>query len=201
MTTNKNQVAVQPNTIRYVILGGLVAAAFFGAYRFAMAQSAGEHASSLATAAIGGGAATGGAPAGTAPNVSAGTGAGSAAAGGSGGGCCGGGGGGSCCGGGGGSSQQTVAGATTLSGGVQKVVVDLTTGSYSPNQIAAKAGIPIELDFKGPASGCNGTVVSQQLGFQQDVSNGGAIKIGALQPGTYTWTCGMGMYIGRIVVK
>ena len=70
-----------------------------------------------------------------------------------------------------------------------------------PNVISAKAGIPLELDFKGPASGCNGTVVSQQLGFKQDVSNGGTIKVDALQPGTYTFTCGMGMYVARIVVQ
>jgi hypothetical protein len=120
------------------------------------------------------------------------------------GGCCGSGGagasaGGGCCGGGG--SQKTVAGSTTVSGGVQKVTIDLTTGSYSPNQITAKAGVPLELDFKGPASGCNGQVQSQDLGFSQDVSNGGTIKVAALQPGTYTFACSMNMYTAKIVVK
>ena len=108
--------------------------------------------------------------------------------------------GGSCCGSGGGSNAQ-VSGKTTVSGNVQKVTIDLTGGSYSPNEIAAKAGIPMELDFKGPASGCNGSVVSQQLGFQRDVSNGGTIKVAALTPGTYTFTCSMGMYVARIVVQ
>lgn len=107
-----------------------------------------------------------------------------------------------CCSSGGATTQQTtVAGATTVIGGVQKVSIDLTTGSYSPNYITAKAGVPVELDFKGPASSCNGYVQSQQLGFSQDVSNGGTIKLAALQPGTYTWACGMNMYTGRIVVK
>jgi hypothetical protein len=110
-----------------------------------------------------------------------------------------GGGGGGCCGGGG--PQQTVAGKTTVSGGVQKVTIDLTTGSYSPNQIEAKAGVPLELDFKGPASSCNGYVQSQELGFSQDVSNGGTINVGPLQPGTYTFACSMNMYTATIVVK
>lgn len=110
-----------------------------------------------------------------------------------------GGGAGGCCGSGG--SQKTVAGAATVSGGVQNVTIDLTTGSYSPNQITAKAGVPLELDFKGPASGCNGQVQSQDLGFSQDVSNGGTIKVAALQPGTYTFACSMNMYTAKIVVK
>lgn len=169
--------------LRYLAVGMLAAAAFLGAYRFAQAKTASAEQ-------------TVGTPAATAPNGAQST----AAAGGS---CCAGGasgsGGGSCCGGGG--QQTDVAGATTVSGGVQKVTIDLTGGSYSPNDITAKAGVPLELDFKGPASGCNGYVVSQQLGFQQDVSNGGTIKIGALSPGTYQFTCSMGMYTAQIVVK
>ncbi len=106
-----------------------------------------------------------------------------------------------CACGSGGAGQQTVAGSTTVTGGVQKVTIDLTTGRYSPNEITAKAGVPIELDFRGPASGCNGYVQSQDLGFSQDVSNGGTIRLPALKPGTYTWACGMNMYTGKIVVK
>ena len=187
MAIQKTAPNIDYNAIRYMLIGALVVAAFFGAYKFAQAGNA--SASSNGSAA-----AQGAAPAGA---------AGAAAGGGS---CCGGGasgaasGGGSCCGGGGGSNKK-VSGATTLSGGVQKIAIDLTTGSYSPNEIKAKAGVPIELAFKGPASGCNGTVVSQQLGFKQDVSNGGTIKVDALQPGTYTFTCGMGMYVARIVVQ
>ena len=192
MAIQKTAPNIDYNAIRYMIIGALVVAAFFGAYKFAQAGNASASSS-------GPGAAQSAAPAGAAGSV----GSSSAAAGGS---CCGGGasgaatGGGGCCGSGGGSSKK-VSGATTLSGGVQKVAIDLTTGSYSPNEIKAKAGVPIELDFKGPASGCNGGVVSQQLGFQQDVSNGGSIQVAAQKPGTYTWTCSMGMYVGQIVVQ
>ena len=161
------------NVQRYVVVGLLVVASFFGAFKYAQAQSIQSTGTGYAAGAAAGGTAALGA--------------------------AGAGGGGGCCGGGG--SQASVAGKATLSGGVQKITVDLTTGSYSPNQITAKAGVPMELNFKGPASGCNGYVVSQQLGFQQDVSNGGTVKIAALQPGTYKWTCSMGMYVGQIVVQ
>ena len=156
---------------RYLIIGVLVVVAFFGAYRFSATSRANA---STQTA---GGIATPATASGASAN--------------GGGGCC----------GGGGASSAPVAGAATVQGGVQKVTIDLTTGSYSPNQITAKAGIPLELNFKGPASGCNGQVVSQDLGFQQDVSQGGTIKVGALKPGTYTFTCSMGMYTGHIIVK
>jgi hypothetical protein len=172
--------------VRYLIVGALVLAAFFGAYRFARASSADAQ-----------GSAGGNAVAST--NGALGTSGGTTGAGGGGCGMSGGAGGGGCCGGGG--SNEQVKGSTTVSGDVQKVTIDLTTGSYSPNRITAKAGIPLELDFKGPASGCNGYVVSQQLGFQQDVSNGGTIKVGALQPGNYQFSCSMGMYIAQIVVQ
>lgn len=189
MAIQKNNAGVaSQQMIRYVAVGALAVAAFFGAYRFAQAQSAKAETSASPTGIV----ASAAAPTG---------GAGAANTSGSGGGCnMSGGAGGGCCGSGGGSTA-TVPGKTAVAGSVQKVTIDLTTGSYSPNRITAKAGIPIELDFKGPASGCNGTVVSQQLGFQQDVSNGGTIEVGPLKPGNYAWTCGMGMYTAQIVVQ
>jgi len=192
MAINKSAVQNSSEQIRYVLIGVLVVAAFFGAYKFASASSARSASTNAPVAAVTPGAAA------------ASTGGGASAAGG----CCGGGASGAagtsaaggCCGGGA-TASKPVAGSATVSGGVQKVTIDLTTGSYSPNKITAKAGIPLELDFKGPASGCNGQVVSQDLGFQQDVSQGGTIKVGALKPGTYKFTCSMGMYVGQIVVE
>jgi plastocyanin domain-containing protein len=45
-------------------------------------------------------------------------------------------------------------------------------------------------------------VQSQQLGFAEDLTSGPkTVKLGALQPGTYTFACGMNMVSGTIVVK
>ena len=194
MAINKSQVkSSYAEPVRYALIGALVVAAFFGAYKFALASNtrgaSAQTAGAVASAAAASGAQVSVSQNGVASQNAAG---GGAASGGAGSGCA-------CCGGGG--SNDPVAGKTTLSGGAQKVTIDLTTGSYSPNKITAKAGVPLELDFKGPASGCNGQVVSQDLGFQQDVSNGGTIRVAALQPGTYSFSCSMNMYTAQIIVK
>ena len=198
-----------PGTARWAIVGGLLVAAFFGSFAYAQASRGTASAATPGTQQVAGGGSTQTASHGqaagdtTVSRQGAATGVATSGTAGSSG-CCGGAAGasgaGGCCGGGAGSSAVTK-GSTTVAGGVQKVTVDLTTGSYAPNQISAKAGVPIEITFKGPASGCNGSVQSADLGFQQDVSNGGTIKVGSLKPGTYTWSCSMNMYRASIVVK
>ena len=198
-------------SVRWVVVLGLLAVGFFGSFAYAQA-SRGTASASTQQVAVGssGRPVSGGQAVGDTIVPSQGAAGGTTAAGtAAGGNCCGGAvgaagaaGAGNCCGGGRSAASSSVTkGSTTLSGGVQKVTVDLTQGSYTPNQISAKAGVPIELVFKGPASGCNGYVQSQDLGFSQDVSNGGTIKVGALKPGTYSWACSMNMYHASIVVK
>jgi hypothetical protein len=164
---------------RYILVGALIIFAFFASYTYA-ANSRSSAANNPAWAGSNGQYAQ-------------------AATTGNGGGGGGAGGGGGCCGGGG--PQQTVSGSATQSGNVQKVTIDLTTGSYSPNEVTAKAGVPIEITFKGPASGCNGAIVSEALGINGDFSNGGLVKLPALKTGEYQWSCSMQMYFGKIIVK
>ena len=190
----KSHASAQAGT-RYLLVALVLLVAFLGAYAYATsvrgstANAAFASGTAQGQAGLAGGATSGVAGSCCGGGTGAGAGTASGATGAAGG----------CCGTGG--SQKSVKGTATVSGGLQKVTVDLTTGSYSPNDITAKAGVPIELTFKGPASGCNGYVQSQQLGFSQDVSNGGTIKLPALQPGTYTWACSMNMYRAQIVVK
>jgi Cu+-exporting ATPase len=94
-----------------------------------------------------------------------------------------------------------VAGAATVDGGVQKISVDLSSGSYNPNTLQLKAGVPAEITF-GQSSGCTGVVQSSDLGFSEDLSAGpNTVKIGALKAGTYNFACGMNMVTGTIVVQ
>ncbi len=163
------------NTTRYVFIALLVVAAFFGAFQFASANSANVSPGGLAAAA------------GNLLRATDGAGAGGAGAGG---GCCGGGGGGA-----------PVEGSATVSGAVQKIDVDLSTGSYNPNVIKLKAGVPAEITF-GQSSGCTGVVQSGDLGFSEDLSSGPkTVKLDGLQPGTYGFACGMNMVTGQIVVE
>lgn len=161
--------------MRYALIAVLVMAAFFGAYRFAQASRAAQGASpaeaSRPAAVVGAGADA------------------SAEGGGCGGGCC------------GGDSGAQVEGAAKVSGGVQKIDVDLSTGSYNPNVIKLKAGVPAEITF-GQSAGCTAAVQSADLGFSEDLTSGPkTVKLDGLQPGTYGFACGMDMVTGQIVVE
>jgi len=170
----------QNGILQYVVIGGLIVAAFFGAYRFASARNAQETA--------------------VAPGVSAPQASQASAAGGAGTPAC------ACCGGG--SSAPTANGVTgapvegtaKVSGGIQAIGVKVGT-TYSPNIIKLKAGIPAEITF-GQGGGCTGQVISQDLGFQEDLTSGPKlIQLPALKAGTYSFSCGMGMVFGKIVVE
>jgi Tfp pilus tip-associated adhesin PilY1 len=94
-----------------------------------------------------------------------------------------------------------VSGTAVVASGVQKLSVDVTTGVYNPNVIHLKAGVPAEITFsQGP--GCTSRVHSQDLGFDEDLSAGPkTVKLAALQPGTYGFSCGMNMVFGKVVVE
>ena len=98
-------------------------------------------------------------------------------------------------------ASNSTAGTAHVTGNVQKISVDLSTGVYNPDVISLKAGVPAEITF-GQSSGCTAIVQSQDLGFQADLTGGPqTVKLAALQPGTYGFACGMNMVRGEIVVK
>ncbi|MBU4555649.1 MAG: cupredoxin domain-containing protein [Actinobacteria bacterium] len=167
-------VAVKPNAnVRMALLLVLVVAAFFGAYRFA--QAAGSATADQTTGVAG-------------AVAQASSAIGSATGSGGGGGCCGGGG-------------APIEGAATVEGNIQKISIDMSSGSYNPNVIKLKAGVPTEITF-GQSSGCTAEVVSSDLGFQEDLSSGPrVVKLQGLAAGTYNFACGMNMVTGQIVVE
>jgi len=176
MTTTKTT-ENNGNAMRIVIIGALVIGAFFGAYKIASAVSGRQ-----STTPAGNVSTTGGSPA---------SGSGQPAC--------------ACCG----SSKPTAngvtgteaAGTAQVAGDVQTISVDIKDGSYAPNVLKLKAGVPAEITF-GQSTGCTGVVQSKDLGFQEDLSAGPkTVKLAALQPGTYTFSCGMEMVYGKIVVE
>lgn len=117
-----------------------------------------------------------------------------------GGGCAmsGGSGGGGCCGGGG----AAVEGATTLEGDVQFIAVDTSTGTFSPNVIKAKAGVPIVIEYSQAPGGCLSGVYIPQFGVYEDLTGGAKrVELPALEPGTYDFYCQMQMISAQIVVE
>lgn len=177
-TNTTNPTTGATSGVRLAIIGVLVVGAFFGAYRIASAVNggpkpvgAGQGASSPAAAP----AADGSTPA-----------------------CA-------CCGTGqpteGGVTGTEVEGAAAVAGDVQTIAVDLSAGTYAPNVIKLKAGVPAEITF-GQSSGCTAVVQSNDLGFSEDLTAGPkTVKLAALEPGTYAFSCGMEMVFGKIVVE
>jgi hypothetical protein len=163
----------QAREMRWLIIALIGLVAFFASYRFAQAQAPAAAGVPVAPAYSASGPA---APVGQAQPAA---------------------GGGGCCGGGG----PVVSKQAEVSGGVQKIAVDLSSGSYNPSEIVLKAGVPAEITF-GQSAGCTAQVQSADLGFFEDLSTGPkTVKIPALKAGTYGFACGMNMVTGSIVVK
>jgi hypothetical protein len=185
---NTSSTTSENGTLRTIVIAGLLLAAFFGAYRFASARSGQADAVSSGT------------QQGSAANVAGQPAPGSASSANSSSGGC------ACCGGGSGATTANgvtgapVAGSATISGGIQVVAVKVGT-TYSPNIIKLKAGIPAEITF-GQGGGCTAQIVSQDLGFSENVSAGPrTVRIDSPKKGTYSFSCGMGMVFGQIVVE
>lgn len=83
----------------------------------------------------------------------------------------------------------------------QKVSVDLSRGKFDPSTIHLKAGVPADITF-GRGGGCLASVHSSSLGFDVDVTSGPkTVHLGPLKPGTYSFSCGMNMVFGSVVVS
>jgi len=87
--------------------------------------------------------------------------------------------------------------------GVQKATITIDNGMYMPAVISCKKGKPVELTFKaGKNPGCGRTVVFKSLKISKEVeSKPVVIKFTPKQAGTIAFTCGMGMFDGKVVVK
>ncbi len=103
-----------------------------------------------------------------------------------------------CCGGGG----APVEGAATVEGDVQKIAVDTSTGSFSPNVIKVKAGVPVEIAFSQSPGGCLSGVLFPDFNISEDLTAGPkTVTLPALEKGTYTFFCQMQMVSAQIVAE
>jgi hypothetical protein len=101
-----------------------------------------------------------------------------------------------------GSPQPKVSGTATEKDGVQVLTVGLVGGWYEPNLFTVKADLPVTVVFSGRAEGCLAEPEFPELGVKADLSGGTAtVALGRLKPGTYTFTCSMGVNEGRITVE
>ena len=90
----------------------------------------------------------------------------------------------------------------TMAGGRQEVTV-VVHGGYSPAHVRVKAGAPVRLVFdRQETSGCSEEVVIPEFGVRRflPAHEKTSVEFTPDRPGSYEFTCGMGMLRGRITV-
>ena len=87
--------------------------------------------------------------------------------------------------------------------GVQQVKVTVK-GGYSPDVIAVKQGVPVRLDFyRDETASCSEQIVFGDFGIARDLP---AFKTTPIEftpdkSGEFTFTCGMNMMRGKLIVE
>jgi plastocyanin domain-containing protein len=87
--------------------------------------------------------------------------------------------------------------------GVQQVKVTVK-GGYSPDVIVVRQGRPVRLDFyRDETSSCSETVVFGDFGIARALPafQTTPVEFTPQKPGEFTFTCGMNMLRGKLVVE
>ncbi|TGE17345.1 cupredoxin domain-containing protein [Hymenobacter elongatus] len=100
-------------------------------------------------------------------------------------------------------SARVVASAVVAAGGVQQV--DITVrGGYSPALIEVEAGRPVQLRFyRDEEASCSEELLLPDFNIRRELPAFQTTVVDLLpqQPGSFEFTCGMGMLRGRLLVK
>jgi plastocyanin domain-containing protein len=87
--------------------------------------------------------------------------------------------------------------------GVQEVKITVK-GGYTPNVVVVKQGRPVRLDFyRDETASCSEQVVFGDFGIARDLPafRSTPVEFTPQKPGEFTWTCGMNMLRGKLVVE
>ncbi len=82
--------------------------------------------------------------------------------------------------------------------------IEVTSSGYTPSRLVVKAGETVELVFhRGDDRNCARTVVFPKLGITRELPAGETVTITFTpkEPGEISFTCGMGMFGGTVVVE
>jgi plastocyanin domain-containing protein len=93
--------------------------------------------------------------------------------------------------------------AATKEGRLQEVNIRVK-GGYSPDVIVVKRGIPVRLNFyRDETADCSDTIVFGDLNIRKPLPafQTTAIEFTPEKEGEYTFTCGMGMLRGKLIVR
>ena len=87
--------------------------------------------------------------------------------------------------------------------GVQEIQITVK-GGYSPDVIVVRQGKPVRLDFyRDETASCSERVVFGDFGIARDLPafRTTAVEFTPDRPGEFTFTCGMSMMRGKLVVE
>lgn len=102
-------------------------------------------------------------------------------------------------------ARQAPAVAAVTSGPSSRQEISIVVeGGYTPSTIRVKAGQPVRLTFdRRESSSCSEEVVFPDFALRQFLpqGKGTAVDITPPAPGTYEFTCGMGMLHGRVIAE
>ncbi len=97
----------------------------------------------------------------------------------------------------------TVSDDVVIAGGVQVVKTSFTSSGYTPATFTVKAGQPVrwEIDGNGNAGGCRSVFQVPAFKIQEFMSDTvTVVEFTPDTPGTYSFSCSMGMYRGSFTV-
>ena len=100
-------------------------------------------------------------------------------------------------------ADRRVAEAAEGTGGMQEVTIAVR-GGYEPRTVRVKAGAPVRLVFdRQETSGCSEEVVLPDFGVRRflPAHQRTSVDLASVRPGSYEFTCGMGMLRGRLVAE
>jgi len=92
----------------------------------------------------------------------------------------------------------------TLAVPTDAIKINVSSLGYEPSRIEVKKGPPVKLAFyRADGQNCAGAVVFPQLGIKRQLPVGQTvvIELTPAEAGEFSFTCGMGMYKGALVVN
>lgn len=92
--------------------------------------------------------------------------------------------------------------AAVTDAGVQEVKITVK-GGYSPDVIVVRRGVPVKLDFfRDETASCSDQVIFGDFGIARDLPpyKTTAIEFTPDKTGEFTFTCGMNMLRGKLIV-
>lgn len=100
-------------------------------------------------------------------------------------------------------SRRKVSPAPLEAGNIQEIRV-VVKGGYSPDVIVVKKGIPVRINFyRDESADCSDTIVFGDFHIRKALPafKTTAIELTPEKEGEYTFTCGMGMLRGKLIVR